>query len=211
MPSDERRATRELLIPMTPKRDAALARKLEEDKRFATYTSQGKKKVPPTVKLSDLQKTIRASRDKVEGLTIVEWLNRMDRAPGEPIEQLIWRSKANDVKGIKKELARIDKTWCFALKPAFKEGRLKWDVAGKLPPEASPALVNLIGLSERGELHRVRECQFCGKWFYADRSHEKFCSIGHQAEAQRSDPKYKAKRAAEARRRRARLKNKGGK
>jgi hypothetical protein len=57
------------------------------------------------------------------------------------------------------------------------------------------AVSDLFGLSEEMYLGRLRRCERCQKWFYALKSHGRFCSVDCQQQHYKSSPKGKQYRA----------------
>jgi hypothetical protein len=68
----------------------------------------------------------------------------------------------------------------------------------------SDVVLRILNLAAASELARVKECEGCSKWFYAERSHQRFCpgSECRLAEYAKS-PKYKNYRKLYMRRKRA--------
>lgn len=77
------------------------------------------------------------------------------------------------------------------------ESHLEYDIS-----EANVVL-RILNLAAAWELERVRQCRRCSKWFYAERSHQKFCSMKCRLDSYSKSPKYKNYRKAYMRRRRA--------
>jgi hypothetical protein len=65
-------------------------------------------------------------------------------------------------------------------------------------------VLRILNLAAASELERVRQCETCLKWFYAERSHQKFCPGGACRLAKYSKtPKYRNYRKLYMRRQRA--------
>jgi hypothetical protein len=65
-------------------------------------------------------------------------------------------------------------------------------------------VLHVLNLAAAAELERVKQCDNCFKWFYAERSHQRFCPGGQCRLAKyRHSPKYKEYRRQYMRRRRA--------
>jgi hypothetical protein len=72
------------------------------------------------------------------------------------------------------------------------------------------AVSDLFALSEEMLLGRLRRCAHCQRWFYALKSHGRFCSVACQQEHYKSSPKSKQYRARYMREYRSRQKEVGG-
>ena len=65
-------------------------------------------------------------------------------------------------------------------------------------------VLRILNLAAAAELERVKQCGNCFKWFYAERSHQRFCPGGQCRIAKYSkSPKYKEYRRRYMRRHRA--------
>jgi hypothetical protein len=65
-------------------------------------------------------------------------------------------------------------------------------------------VLRILNLATASELARVKQCDCCSKWFYAERSHQRFCPGGECRLAEYAkSPKYKNYRKLYMRRRRA--------
>jgi hypothetical protein len=64
-------------------------------------------------------------------------------------------------------------------------------------------VLRVLNLAAASELERVQQCRRCSKWFYAERSHQKFCSANCRLDNYSKSPKHKKYRREYMRRRRA--------
>lgn len=68
--------------------------------------------------------------------------------------------------------------------------------------EASVVL-RILNLAAASEIERLKQCRSCSKWFYAERSHQRFCSEDCRLASYTRSPKYKNYRKQYMRRRRS--------
>ena len=118
------------------------------------------------------------------------------------------------------ELAAVmqPKQWVLWMRSALKDGEYahRYVVDGKPIPNSTSlfhaeqtvgeadVVLRIANLAVISELHRVKRCANCGKWFYAERSHQKFCPGAECRHAHyRRSPQYKKKRRDYMRKHRA--------
>jgi hypothetical protein len=66
-------------------------------------------------------------------------------------------------------------------------------------------VLRILNLSAASELERLKQCDRCSKWLYAERSHQRFCPGGECRKAKYAEsPKYKEYRKQYMRRQRKR-------
>jgi predicted RNA-binding Zn ribbon-like protein len=107
----------------------------------------------------------------------------------------------------------------FTYKRVVHEGRKRIsDTETQLEFHAEQAIseadvvLRILNLTAASELNRLRQCESCSKWFYAERSHQKFCPGGECRVAEYSkSPKYKNYRKLYMRRVRAEAAHKSAK
>lgn len=63
------------------------------------------------------------------------------------------------------------------------------------------AVEMLVSMAETGMLDRVRQCEWCKRWFVASRSDRRFCKEPCKRKHQSSSPEFKAQRAEYMRKR----------
>jgi hypothetical protein len=164
---------------------------------------------------------LRNDDQTVGASVVVDHLNRKDLPADDPVKRLL-RLYQQLQNPFTYEQAKLDipqfirkltlPPLRFALVPVVGEmdssghWPVGWQFTGKVSQDLALPLIKLITLG--GE--RFRECLNCGTWFYARRSHMKFCRVGCQYEAQHADPEFKKRRADKARARRKHT-PKGGK
>jgi hypothetical protein len=56
------------------------------------------------------------------------------------------------------------------------------------------AVYRILNLAAASEIGRIRECETCSTWFYAQRSHQRFCSQRCQLKGYSATPKFKSYR-----------------
>ncbi len=187
-----------------------------------------------TEKINELRRKLKRDWDSVDAQVVTDWLNRPDRLPDEPVGKLIeiyTRMRAPnlfepDERDLSLEFKRVIddlNKYGFGLvligeqfDPTTEKFPVRWTwKPGAVHPDLAQALIKLVALGERGLADRIRQCSHCQRWFYARRSHMKFCSIGHQVEHNHAEAEFKERRAKAARERRRREKKqrkaKGGK
>jgi hypothetical protein len=118
------------------------------------------------------------------------------------------------------ELAAVmlSKQWVLWMRSELKVGEYahRYVVDGKPIPNSTSlfhaeqtvgeadVVLRIANLAVISELHRVKRCANCGKWFYAERSHQKFCPGAECRFAHyRRSPQYKNYRKDYMRKRRA--------
>jgi hypothetical protein len=87
--------------------------------------------------------------------------------------------------------------WYVGWKPLGKHDKLQ--IAVLLEGEAVPfsegdALRKVLDLAKWGELHRVRKCDHCERWYFARVRHQNYCGISCQQSNFRTSPRFRTKR-----------------
>jgi hypothetical protein len=110
----------------------------------------------------------------------------------------------------------FDRTWMLSMSSALapdeytfqrvvhEEGKNFYNHQEQSLGEADVVL-RILNLAAASELERVKQCETCSKWLYAERSHQRFCPGGECRLAKYAkSPKYKNYRRLYMRQRRAR-------
>lgn len=104
------------------------------------------------------------------------------------------------VKKLRRELSRHRFSLKIYLDPWNPDETLTlgWDVR----TEEQKMLLLLVRLCEVGQLHKIRRCRQCRRWFFARKADQLQCSQRCRVSYNQSSPKFKAGRAAYMRQRR---------
>jgi hypothetical protein len=150
---------------------------------------------------------IRRSAPAADAQVVVELLNKGTPGERQRVENLIlwYRDLRNLVNPFKREEAKkkISDTLEDLLATGFRlvpridteTWRLDWHYEGNVDPFEAAGIVRLIWMGP----DRFRRCENCSLWFYAKRSHMKFCRRGCQVEKMLADPEFKRRRAEHSR------------
>jgi len=142
-----------------------------------------------------------------EVLDLREELNRRHHGISETLSRYSYSPAIKRALSTKQWLLSMSSTLApddFVFRRVVSEGQSKVYMHAEHIVGEADVVLRILNLAAASELERVKQCERCSKWFYAERSHQRFCPGGECRVAEYSNsPKYKNYRKLYMRRQRA--------